>query len=461
MRGKIFTLAIISMLLFCGILNLFPIWSIGELNLTENNSRNNQSDITFLKAYGGKELDKGCSVQQTQDGGYIICGYTESFGAGLYDVWLLKTNSFGNEEWNRTYGGSKYDKGYSVQQTSDEGYIITGSTRSYGSKDENIWLIKTDALGIEQWNKSYYWGLKGLSVLQTSNGEYIVTGNCYDKGYGEGIFLAKIDTNGNEIWIKKFIGHDMVMSESVIEDLDYGYVIVGWWFWESNEDYSDVWVIKTDSLGNEQWNKTYGGDYLDFGDSIYQTLDKGYIIVGDTESYGAGERDIWLIKINSKGFEQWNKTFGGSSSDYGYSVKQTLDGGYIIVGDTTSYSIGGSDVWLIKTDNYGNMEWYRTYGDIYGDSGESVQQTTDGGFIITGSSVTEDWHNDVWLIKTDALGNVEGCVPLNIDVEQKNGDDNPFWTWTTIIFIIFITILIIIFIIKVRRKKHLKEKEIP
>jgi len=373
------------------------------------------------QTYGGNSYDEGYSVQQTSDFGYIITGATLSFGAGNWDVWLIKTDSNGNEEWNRTFGGSSYDKGSSVKQTNDHGYIISGATYSYGPGDFDVWLIKTDSVGNEEWNytfggSSVDWG---YSVQQTNDGGYIISG--YTDSYGAGdsdVWLIKTDSNGNEVWNSTFGGIYYDKGFSVQQTNDGGYIITGYTV-SYDADYTgcDIWLIKTDSNGNEEWNRTFGGtgvsNKFDMGYSVQQTTDSGYIITGDTEIYFVSESDVWLIKTDSNGNEEWNRTFGGFASDRGRSVKQTNDSGYIITGWATSYSVIDPDIWLIKTDSSGNEDWNYTYGfgENSGDWGYSVQQTSDGGYIIAGATMPDGWINtgstasyieegtDVWLIK--------------------------------------------------------------
>jgi len=361
------------------------------------------------RTFGGSSSDRGYSVAQTSDGGYIITGETYSYGAGEQDVWLIKTDPKGNKEWDKTFGGSDNDRAYSVAQTPDGGYVLVGQTSVAGYAD--VWLIKTDSEGNKEWDKTF--GGKytdyGCSVAQTSDMGYIITGLTDSYSVGMRVWLIKTDSKGNEEWNKTFF--DSSCGYSVIQTSDEGYVIVGETYWKSYAN--DIWLIKTDSKGNEEWNKTFGGSDDDGGFSVTQTSDGGYIITGYTCSYGAGGNehgwsigaygagrgDVWLIKTDSKGNKEWDKTFGGSGDDVGFSVTQTSDRGYIITGYTCSY--GAGDVWLIKTDSEGNKIWDKTFGGSAFDSGYSVTQTSDGGYIITGETNSYGGCN-IYLVKVEA-----------------------------------------------------------
>jgi hypothetical protein len=370
--------------------------------------KHNQSTLSFTATFGGSRPDVGYSVQQALDGGYIIAGWTSSYGAGGDDVWLVKTDASGNRVWDKTFGGAGYDRGHSVQQTSDGGYIIAGYTSSYGAGMDDVWLIKTDTLGDRVWDKTFG-GTEddlGVSVRKTTDGGYIIAG--YTTSYGAGaadVWLVKTDASGSEVWARAFGGTESDMAYSVQQTSDGGYIVTGWTN-SFGAGYDDVWLVKTDDSGNQVWNKTFGGSYDDEGHSVRQTSDGGYIIAGSAGHFGEIRADVWLIKTDSLGSKVWDKTYGGTESDVGYSVQQTSDGGYIVVGSTASFGGGEADVWLIKTDPSGNQVWNRTFGGPFVEVGFAVEHTADGGFVCTGiTNSSNDSYDDVWLVKTDAEGN--------------------------------------------------------
>lgn len=292
--------------------------------------------------------------------------------------------------WDKAF--SKSCGGRSVQQTSDGGYIITtGMCRGIG-QGSDIWLIKTDNRGYELWNKTFAgfggWA-SGNEVRETTDGGYVILYDCY---------LIKTDSNGNELWNRNYAAGYGDSCASVRQTMDEGYIITG-----STGAFrqQDALLIKTDVGGNELWRKTFGkntqfhiyDDEATF--SIEQTDDGGYIMTGFTDSYGAkGTVHIWLIKTDADGNELWNRIFGEeleNSAFEGTSVQQTKDGGYVITG-------WGRGIHLIKTDSSGQQLWWKTFD---GDRSYSVQQTIDGGYILAGF-----YGQNVLLIKTDANGNV-------------------------------------------------------
>jgi len=360
-------------------------------------------DTLWTRTYGGVSYERANSVQQTSDGGYIIAASTYSFGAGSYDVYLLKTDSSGDTLWARTYGGSDGDGGYSVQQTSDGGYIIGGYTESFGAGGEDVWLLKTDANGDTIWTHTYGGTASdvGQSVQQTTDGGYIIAG--YTLSFGQGyydFYLIKTDADGDTLWTSTCGGSDWDEGYSVQQTADGGYIVAGYTesFGAGDED---VWLVKADADGNILWACAYGGTGKDIGQSVQQTTDGGYIITGYTISFGQGYYDIYLIKTDADGDTLWTRTYGGTDWDEGYSVQQTADGGYIVAGLTESF--GGQDnedVWLLKIDADGDTLWTHRYGGSADDQGFSVQQTTDGAYIVAGGTRSFGAGDyDVWLLR--------------------------------------------------------------
>jgi hypothetical protein len=308
--------------------------------------------MAWVKTYGGTNAEWGKFVQQTPDRGYIVAGMTYSFTAnGKPEMYLLKTDEAGTLLWERSYHGISDTDGYSVHPTADGGYAVAGNTWSIAlDEDESdishAYLIKTDQSGNILWERIYGPGTTIRNLQPTADGGYIAAGN---------------------------IG-------------------------------ASVYLLKVSRQGAVEWERAYGGLIWTDGYSVQQTADGGYVILGGTFS-GNTSNDVYLIKTDGRGNRLWEKTYGGSRYDMGHSVRQTRDGGYILTGFTWSFRDDGSDVYLIKTDAYGETIWSRTHK--IGDNawGHSVQPTRDGGYVITGYTMSLDPINvDLFLLKTDENG---------------------------------------------------------
>lgn len=362
---------------------------------------------TFTRTYGGFYSDAAGDARQTSDGGYIIAGRTGSYGAGGSDAYLVKADPDGNALWAKTFGGTGADAGNSVHETSDRGYIVIGNTEPLGTGTKDVYLVKTGSNGDILWSKTFggNGGDDGNSVMETSDGGYIIAGETGSYGAGGyDVYLVKTDSNGNALWSKTFGGAGADDAHSVRQTSDGGYIIAGdTGSFGAGE--SDMYLVKTDPNGTELWSKTFGGIGSDYGHSVRQTSDGGYIVSGYTGSFGAGANDVYLVKTDQNGNELWSRAFGGTGTDDGNSVQETLDNGYIIAGVTKSFG-EGYDVYLVKTDSNGNVLWTKAFGGSGSDYGYSVQQTADGGYIIAGETGSYGaGGGDIFLIKTDPDGN--------------------------------------------------------
>ena len=280
-------------------------------------------------------------------------------GSYRADFWLIKTDADGNQVWAKGFGETGMAEGHSVQQTSDGGYILVGGTYPPGSDSEDILLVKTDAAGNQTWTKTFGWSGNedGYSVQQTSDGGYILVGETDSCGeYASEVYLIKTDASGNQVWAKLFGEVEYDYGYSVRQTSDGGFIVAGFSQNYGGTNTDDVYLIKTDADGNRTWARRFGGPGTERGRSVQQTSDGGYIVAGETDPSREGSDDVYLIKTDASGTETWTRTYGGTANDQGYSVRQTAEGGYIICGITASYGAGQDDVWLIKTDASGNVE---------------------------------------------------------------------------------------------------------
>ena len=383
-----------------------------------------QADTSWIKTYGGTLNDKGHVVQPTDDGGYIMTGWTESLGAGGADIYLVKTNANGDTTWTKTYGGTGNDYGYCVQITDDEGYVIVGSTTSFGAGGADIYIIKTYANGDTIWTNTYGDGNNnGASwVQQTDDGGYIICGTTNEIGY-DNIYIIKTNSDGDTSWTRTWelsILDDR--SAYVQQTFDGGYFITG------HSYMSGVFVnlIKTDDQGYEEWTKLYQRALDDRALSAQQTADSGYVITGWTQTGPTlNGRDIWLLKTDKNGDTTWTQTYGGTGMDIGYSVIQTkTHDGYFITGTTTSIGAGGSDIWLLRTDINGDTVWTKTIGGLNNDEGLCIRETKDNALILAGYTESIGaGGQDAELIKVNLQPEIQSISPtkneLNVPVSTN------------------------------------------
>jgi len=303
----------------------------------------------WSKTYGGSGWDEAVSAQQTTDGGYIVAGTTSSFGAGGQDFWVLKLSVDGAVEWQRAFGGPGSDSAASIQQTSDGGYIVAGYTDSSGAGLRDVWMLKLSGEGTVEWQKAY--GGPGsdsaASIQQTGDGGYIVAGYTGSFGAVKG----------------------------------------------------DYWVLKLNGDGSVAWEKTYGGGWNDLASSIQQTSDGGYIVAGTADSFP----QVWVLKLNADGTVAWQKAYAELSYFYAYFVRETNDGGYIVSG----YGSGWSDAMVIKLNADGTTAWQKGYGGTGYERAFSVQQISNGDYILAGSTRTPSGAlPDLWVFGLESDGTI-------------------------------------------------------
>ena len=388
------------------------------------------SQETWKKTYGGGGSESCSSIITTPDGGLVLTGSTlsndgdfEEMNKGVGDIFVIKLDSRGDVQWKKTFGGSNYEWGYSITTTPDGGFVLTGSTLS-------------------------------------NDGDF----NGMNKGL-EDIFVIKLDSQGNILWKKTFGGSNYEWGYSITTTPDGGFVLTGSTlsndgdFEEMNKGVGDIFVIKIDSRGDVQWKKTFGGTTsgLDEGWSITTTPDSGLVLTGSTSSndddfngMNKGLEDIFVIKLDSQGNILWKKTFGGSNYEWGYSITTTPDGGSALSGYTRSNNAdfngmnkGLWDIFVIKLDSRGDVQWKKIFGGSDNDWGLSITTTPDGGFVLTGSTLSNDGDfqgmnkgsSDIFVIKLDSNGNLNPPTSIDVHSDILSSFDitpNPLSSFSTI-----------------------------
>ena len=339
---------------------------------------------TYDVGGGGGAAD----VRQTPDGGFLAAGWTKPSVDAFTDMWLVRLDAAGNVVWQRSYGGSGRDEIETLHPTPDGGYIGIGLSSSFGASNHAPLVLKFDANGNVQWQKTYLSSGRdwGFDIVQTSDGGYVIPGMtdpCACGGTTQGTII-KIDASGGILWQKIYTGQSTFSS--IRQTSDGGYILGG-----ATASFGagggDALVIKLDSNGNIQWQNNYGGSGYDAAVIIQLTNDGGFILAGSTQSFGSGGTDAWLLKLNSDGSVAWQKAYGGSGDETASYVEQTADGGYIVSGYTTTGAISGTDLWVFKTDSAGNFIWQRSYDSgSPSDNAYAIHPTSDGGYMVAGNS---------------------------------------------------------------------------
>jgi hypothetical protein len=318
-----------------------------------------QKDSAFTYTFGGIQNDVCNQVKPTWDGGYILIGTTNSFGTGYTSFYAVKTDSLCKHQWSNTYGGSQIQDGFSVTPTLDKGFAFLGFTDSYGAGGYDVYLVKTDSLGKLLWEKTYGgpdWDF-GYSIAQTLDSGYIICGLTYSYGAGNG----------------------------------------------------DVYVVRTDKKGDTIWTRTIGGTGYDIGNSVYVQEDSLFVIAGLTTSFGNGDTDSYFIELNSKGMVKTSRTYGITKNDAVYSIRGTMDKGFVMFGYTDSIPGNAGtqqSEMMLKTDSVGKMQWLQIYYNSSSTAiGKDALECPDGNLLSVGT----------------AFGTVSGPQQMNIQYEYPGG----------------------------------------
>ena len=416
--------------------------------------------IQWQRSFGGSNNDIAYAIKQTTDGGYIIAGSSTSQDGDVTgnhynsqypeDFWIVKTDACGTLQWQKSYGGTGKDIAYSVQQTTDKGYIVAGFTNStdgdittYHGGAADFWVIKLDTLGAIKWQETLGGaGEDGAQAIQqTSDGGYVVVGWSSSNGDTLGdhdfdYWVVKLDTGGTVKWQKLYGGLGDDTPYDIQQTTDGGYIAGGYSQSNSGDvtghhgsiNSADYWVIKLDTAGNLKWQKSYGGTQDDEITSLKQTSDGGYVFLGYTSSINGdvsgnhGAYDYWVVKTDTGGTIQWKNCLGGTSNDQGFAIDQLANGNYVVAGITysnngnVSGNHGGTDYWLANLNSNGVIQWQKTLGGSGADAASAIQPTSDGGLIVAGTtnSTNGDITNfkgssDYWIVK---LNTVSGSVTI-------------------------------------------------
>jgi hypothetical protein len=401
-------------------------------------STSNAQNVIWSGNHGGHYNENAGSGVETTDGGFAILGSTFSINDSGYDMYLIKINTGGDTVWSHKYGGMETEYGYDITSVID-GFVLVGSTRSFGEGKRDVYLVKTDFEGNMLWSKTFGGpeDEEARSVQATSDGGLILCGTTNSSGAGySDIYLIKTNSTGDTLWTRTYGGSGGESGYCVRQvAADNGFIAIGA-TGSFGEGYSSVYAVRVDAQGDSIWAGAYGGTAADFGYSIEISPDGGFIFAGATASFGAGYSDAYLIKTDAMGFVEWSQTYGGSGEDRGFSICRSLDGNYMIVGSTSSFGAGKNDIYMVKINPVGEIIWSETYGGVEADYGRAVFQESGHNHILIGESSSHSKGGlDLYILKIGAQSTaIEDDqfpgLPSDFMVEQNY--PNPFNSSTII-----------------------------
>lgn len=362
---------------------------------------------TFTKTFGGEQDEHALAVVQTRDGEYVLAGFTHSYGAGKSDIWVMKLGVDGSEKWRKYYGKSDFDWANTLIETREGNYVLAGYSKDEVTGANNAWILQLDTHGSLMWEKSYG-GEKAdeiKSIVQTRDGGFALGGFSHSFGKGKSdVWLLRLDPKGDVLWKKTYGGPGVERANSIIETFDGGYILAGFTTSFGNGK-ADMIMMRTDANGKSLWRKNYGGQGNDVAEVVRETPDGEYLLAGWTASEGQGSLDAKLMRIDGKGKVIWEKIYGDTDKDAIYDLSVTRDGGMIMTGQTSSYGAKASALWILKTNSKGKLQWQKRSNGDKDDYGHAVVQTRDGGYIVAGASKSYTrGGSDMWVMKTNSRG---------------------------------------------------------
>ncbi|MBN2441551.1 MAG: hypothetical protein JXJ04_09390 [Spirochaetales bacterium] len=338
--------------------------------------------VIFETRIGGADIDSSVDIIITRDGGYMIAGYTHSRGKGKGDACLVKCSAEGKLEWSKVYGGPENDRVYSVVQTTDGGYAAAGRTDSYGAGKRDVYVIKVDENGEEEW-QTYFGGPEedeANRILQTEDNGFFLAGMTYSKGAGSGdVYLLKLNDKGTLLWEKTYGGKEKDTAAHAERTTDGGFIVCG-----SGGENTDCYILKLDDQGNREWEKFIGGAYFELANCITPVTGGGYVFAGMTQPEEGSKVDIYVVKINESGDIIWQKQIGGKDHSGAQYVIEGMDKSIIVSGATKNTESGNDNAFVIKFSPEGEFKWEETFGGKDIAYGNCVVEKSPGVYTLAG-----------------------------------------------------------------------------